>query len=45
MVQEMEKIVIKYLEEYHEDRRQDHAKGIDDSQQWIWEVFVALLCV
>ena len=23
---------------YHEDREEDHATGLDDTQDWLWEV-------
>ena len=27
-----------YLPVYHEDREEDHATGLDDTQDWLWEV-------
>ena len=37
-VQEIEKVCISYAKEYHEDRRKDFANGVDDSNEWLWEV-------
>ena len=34
----MDKVCISYADEYYEDRRKDFANGVDDSNEWLWEV-------